>query len=136
MPVSTGRGGGVAIISHANLGISPRPSFKYKSFEVLVPSLLHPHWKTTQPVTSIVTLYRPPGPYTEFLSEFSDFLSPLVINSDKVLIMGDFNIHMDNENYSLTIAFHSLIDCWVSQHINMATHYRYCNHTIDVTQMA
>ena len=70
---------------------------------------MHPNSKATQPVT-LVTLYRPPGPYTEFLSEFSDFLSALVVNSDKILIVGDFNIHMDNENNSLTIAFQSLID--------------------------
>ena len=97
IPRSTGRGGGVATISLANLCISPRPKFKFASFEVLVLHLMHPNSKATQPVT-LVTLYRPPGPYTEFLSEFSDFLSALVVNSDKILIVGDFNIHMVNEN--------------------------------------
>ena len=31
----TGHGLGVAAIYHASLGISPRPEFKFKSFEVL-----------------------------------------------------------------------------------------------------
>ena len=130
IPRSTGRGGGVATISLANLCISPRPKFKFASFEVLVLHLMHPNSKATQPVT-LVTLYRPPGPYTEFLSEFSDFLSALVVNSDKILIVGDFNIHMDNENNSLTIAFQSLIDSiGFSQHVNTPTHHH--NHTIDL----
>ena len=52
----------------------------------------------------MVTLYRPPGPYTDFLEEFSDFLSTLVVQAEKILILGDFNIHMDNVNDSLTVA--------------------------------
>ncbi len=40
----------------------------------------------------------PPGPYTDFLKEFADFLSDLLVNVDKALIVGDFNIHVDNTN--------------------------------------
>lgn len=80
-------------------------------------------WNTTQPVT-LVTLYRPPGP-------FVDFLSTLVVNSYKVLIVGDSNIHMDNENSSLTISFQPLIDSVrFSQHVNTPIHY--FNHIIDL----
>ncbi len=38
---------------------------------------------------ALATVYRPPGPYT-------DFLSDLLVNVDKALIVGDFNIHVDN----------------------------------------
>lgn len=41
------------------------------------------------------------GQYSEFLSEFSKFVSNLVFRIDKVLIGGDFNIHIDLENDSL-----------------------------------
>ncbi len=46
-----------------------------------------------------------PGPYTDFLKEFADFLSDLLVNVDKALIVGDFNIHVDNTNDALGLAF-------------------------------
>ena len=69
--------------------------------------------------------------YVRVLSEFSDFIATLVIISGKILIVGDFDIHMDNENNSLTIAFPSLIDFILfSQHVNAPTHCH--NHSIDL----
>ncbi len=47
---------------------------------------------------NLATVYRPPGPYTDFLKEFADFLSDLLVDVDKALIVGDFNIHVDNTN--------------------------------------
>ncbi len=41
------------------------------------------------------TVYRPPEHHTDFIKEFADFLSELVQAADKVLIVGDFNIHVD-----------------------------------------
>ena len=57
-----------------------------------------------------VIVYRAPGPYTEFLSEFSEFLSALLFKTDKVIIVGDFNIHVYVENDSLGTAFLSQLD--------------------------
>ncbi len=47
---------------------------------------------------ALATVYRPPGPYT-------DFLSDLLVNDDKALIVGDFNIHIDNTDDALGLAF-------------------------------
>ncbi|KAI3367040.1 hypothetical protein L3Q82_009670 [Scortum barcoo] len=58
----------------------------------------------------VAVVYRPPGPYSEFLSEFSEFLSNLVLENDKVIIVGDFNIHVDMDSDSLSTAFISLLD--------------------------
>ncbi len=40
---------------------------------------------------ALATVYRPP----DFLKEFADFLLDLLVNVDKALIVGDFNIHVD-----------------------------------------
>ena len=130
IPRDTGRGGGVAAIFNSSLIINPRPKFNYNSFESLVLSLSQPTWKTLQPVLFVI-VYRPPGPYSEFLSEFSEFLSYLVLSTDKVIIVGDFNIHLDVDSDSLSTAFLSLLDSiGFSQCVNNPTHR--LNHTLDL----
>ena len=55
-------------------------------------------------------MYRLPGPYSEFLSEFSEFLSQLVLSTDKVIVVSDFHNHVDAENDSQNINFNSILD--------------------------
>jgi len=38
----------------------------------------------------LATVYRPPGHHKFVIKEFADFLSELVLASDKVQIVGDF----------------------------------------------
>jgi len=111
--------------------ISPKTKLDYNSFESLVLSLLHPTWKTSQPLLFVIVL-RASGLYSEFVSEFSEFpVSSLVLKSDKVIIAGDFNIHADIDNDSLATAFISLLDSiGFSQGVHKPTH---CfNHTLDL----
>ncbi len=49
----------------------------------------------------LATVCRPPGHHTDFIKEFGDFISELELAADKVLIVGDFNIHVDNEKDAL-----------------------------------
>ncbi len=80
---------------------------------------------------ALATVYRPPGPYTDFLKEFADFLSDLLVNVDKALIVGDFNIHVDNTNDALGLAFADLINSFgVKQNVNGPTD-RF-NHMLDL----
>ncbi len=79
----------------------------------------------------LATVYRPPGHHTDFIKEFADFLSELVLAADKVLIVGDFNIHVDNEKDALGSAFIDILNSiGVRQHISGPTHSR--NHTLDL----
>ncbi len=36
----------------------------------------------------LATVYRQPGHHTDFIKEFADFLSELVLAADKILIVG------------------------------------------------
>ncbi len=77
---------------------------------------------------ALATVYRPPGPYTDFLKEFADFLTDLLVNVDKALSVVDFNIHVDNTNDVLGLAFTDLINYFgVKQNVTRPTH-RF-NHT-------
>ncbi len=53
----------------------------------------------------LATVYRPPGNHAYLINEFGDFLSELVLAADKVLIVGYFNIHFDNEKDALGSTF-------------------------------
>ena len=130
IPRSSGRGGGVAAIFNTRLLINPKPKPGYSSFESLILNLAHPSWKSQKPIM-IVTVYRPPAPYSEFLSEFSEFLSELVLKTDQIIIVGDFNIHVDVDRDSLSCAFNSLLESiGFIQHVNKPTHR--LNHTLDL----
>lgn len=74
VPRSTGRGGGVAAIFRSDLLINPQNNNSYSSFEHLIFSLPHTHNKAIKPLLFVV-LYRPPGPYSQFLDQISDLWS-------------------------------------------------------------
>ncbi len=81
----------------------------------------------------LATVYRPPGHHTDFIKEFADFLSELVLAADKVLIVADFSIHVNNEKYSLESVFIDILNSIaVKQHVSGPTHCR--NHTLDLIQ--
>jgi len=72
--------------------------FQYNFFEVLVLNITLSSVNDKCSLRFVVpTVYRPPGHHTDFIKEFADFLSELVLAADKVLFVGDFNIHADNE---------------------------------------
>ncbi len=128
-------GGGVATIYNNILSISQKTGFKYNSFEVMVLHITLSREKSINdksPVMFVLaTVYRPPGHHTDFIKEFGDFLSELVLAADKVLIVGDFNIHVDNEKDALGSAFIDILNSiGVRQHVSGPTHSR--NHTLDL----
>ncbi|XP_052392085.1 uncharacterized protein LOC127939525 [Carassius gibelio] len=131
-PRQTGRGGGVATIYSDILNVTQKTGYRFNSFEILLLNVtLSDMQKKSNVSLALATVYRPPGPYTEFLKEFADFLSDLLVTVDKALIMGDFNIHVDNANDTLGLAFTDLINSFgVKQNVTGPTH-RF-NHTLDL----
>ncbi len=113
-PRPKGKGGGVATIYSNISSISQRSGFKYNLFKVMV---LHITLSKETSVNDkfpvmfvLATVYRPPGHHTDFIKEFADFLSELVLAAGKVLIVGDFNIHVDNEKDLLGSAFIDILN--------------------------
>ncbi len=54
----------------------------------------------------LAIVYRPPGHNTDFIKEFADFLSDLVLAADKVLIVGGVGSHVDNEKGCIGISIY------------------------------
>jgi len=69
------------------------------------------------------SFYHPPGPYSNFVDEFSEFAADVATYSDNVLLMGDSNIHVNNPCDSLAKAFLSIRDTFgFKQHVQLPTH--------------
>ncbi len=131
-PRQTGRGGGVATIYSDILNVTQKTGYRFNSFEILLLNVSLSDMQNKSVLSlALATVYRTPGPYTDFFKEFADFLSDLLVNVDKALIVGDFNIHVDNTNDALGLAFTDLIHSFgVKQNIIGPTH-RF-HHTLDL----
>ena len=99
-------GWGVATIFSSAFLINPEPKQNFVTIEILILSISDTTMKTP---TMIVVVYQAPGPYTEFLCEFPEYLSTIDVKRDKVIILSYFSISVDAENDSLCTAFLSLL---------------------------
>lgn len=75
-------------------------------------------------------VYRPPGPNSLFLSEFSDFLSS-TMRLSRLLLVGDFNIHVDDDSDLFARGFINIMDSFhFTQHVSGPTYNK--GHMLDL----
>ena len=123
-------------INHGGICVFLRSTFRvrtiglpyYKSMEVLALSI-HGSILTT----TLIVLYRP-GSHSvtaDFFDEFSDLLDRCS-SSNRCIVVGDVNIHLDICESSLSIQFHSLLKCFgLIECVNKSpTHTQ--NHQLDM----
>ena len=80
-------------------------------------------------ILRIIVLYRVPRSHTNkikksvFWSEFSELMERISSSSEKLLLTGDFNIHMDNPSDQETKFFLKILACFgLCQHTREQTH--------------
>ena len=126
------RGGGIALIYKVCLEVRPNKLLKFTQFEHMsCRVIIHKIY------SDIVVFYRPPmSPQnglttTAFLDEWSTFMSQLTICKSELIVVGDVNIHLDNQTLHHTVEFiQSLESHGLQQHIQVPTHHH--GHTLDV----
>ncbi len=125
-------GGGLAFLVKEPSTYNPIPSETFQTFENLAITLQTHSGKLT-----IFNVYRPPtsskhtGTFSKFLSDFDSFLSSVVTIPHKYLITGDFNIPMNKQDNSDTVAFLSLLAAYnLRQLVDFPTHS--ANNTLDL----
>ncbi len=114
-PVLTGRGGGTGLLISNNCKFTPlsSPSIN-SSFESNLVTI-------TYPLKIIfVVVYRPPGPLVNFVEELYLFLSTFPEDGTPLVILGDFNIHLDKPRAA---DFHTLLASFdLKRVLTTATH--------------
>ncbi|CAJ1078415.1 LOW QUALITY PROTEIN: uncharacterized protein LOC116399339 [Xyrichtys novacula] len=117
-PRPEGRGGGIATIHKKDLKIISLSMPTVSSFEHVALKLPAP-----PPPLIIAIIYRPPKPNPDFLTDLSDLLTQLCALSPSILLLGDFNIHIDNPSCSLACEFLDILQHFsFTQHCHFPTH--------------
>ncbi len=92
-------GGGLVIVFKKHFKCNLLPCNALSSFELLLFKL-----RGSLPVTFAV-IYHPPKASGSFLTEFSEFLAHFILSSDRIILCGDFNIHVNDSSDALTKDF-------------------------------
>lgn len=119
-------GGGIAIIHRENVQVRPvkHPQMP-TSFEVL-----ETHTTTGNQTICLLTVYRSQRPdpschipMSVFFNEFRSLMYKYITSPNKLLIVGDFNIHMDEVNDLDTKNFQRILnELDLQQHVLEPTH--------------
>ena len=127
------KGGGVGALLHKGFNVSTNQQLDFKSFEYIDLTLKSPRSDDLR----LVVIYRPPSsgrkaqPMGTFLNELSTLLEVLCISHQKLLITGDFNIHVEYPSNVDARRFTSLLDAAnLCNHVKSPTHKS--GHTLDL----
>ena len=73
---------------------------------------------------TMLGIYRPPADSpTEFLTEFTNWITDVVAHDTNLLIAGDFNLHINNENDDNAANFkESMVVLGLVQQVTRPTH--------------
>ena len=124
-------GGGVAVIYRDELKFTPSKLYKaFCSFEYLLG-----RFSDGTDILNTCVLYRTPGknaqPMSVFFDEFSELLDHLILTPGKLMVLGDFNIQMDDVNNQDCQSMNVILNIYsLKQHVVGSTHES--SHTLDL----
>ncbi|KAK5851193.1 hypothetical protein PBY51_002007 [Eleginops maclovinus] len=124
-PRVSGRGGRLAAVFNDSFKCRLLPTGPYSSFELQLFVV-----EFASPVLCAV-VYRPPKYNKGFIQEFSEFLADTLPKYDKLLICGDFNVHVCCPSDKFATDFKTLLATFnLIQSVDKPTHH--LGHTLDL----
>ena len=131
-PRESGRGGGLAVIYKDNIDIKLLSSNGYRSFEHMEFFM-----RTVSKCIRLCVVYCPPPSAANgltiklFMDEFTTLLTHLNASSGHLLIIGDFNFHLDDRTSSSACQFSELYESFsLHQLVTESTHHH--GHILDL----
>lgn len=126
------KGGGISVIVRDNLRVEADTSHQHKTFEVIDLKI-----RFLSVLIHLAVIYRPPPSVkngctvNEFLEEFGSFLECAAVAPGVLMMAGDFNFHVDNDNDPDAGKFLDLLTSFnLKQHVTSPTHEK--GHTLDL----
>ena len=123
----------IGALLHKGFNVSTNKQLDFKSFEYIDLTLN----SLRSGDLRLVVIYRPPSsgrkaqPMGTFLNELSTLLEVICISHQKLLITGDFNIHVEDPSNVDARRFTSLLDAAnLCNHVKSPTHKS--GHTLDL----
>jgi hypothetical protein len=127
-------GGGIALLYRDSITIKKIRGKEEISFAIEFAEFIV---KSGSFSTRLVIVYHPPyseaHPITDrtFLTEFTAYLESIILSVEPLLIVGDFNLHVDDPNDAVAVAFLDTLESLnLEQHVTGPTHVH--NHTLDL----
>jgi hypothetical protein len=113
------RGGGLALIHLSTVKATRLEDITCPSFEGFTSSL-----SCLQKSVLLIALYRPPRcSVADFLADFEELLERLTTSSHNLLIVGDFNIHMESTTDRHALKLNEILQSYAMvQHVEQPTH--------------
>ena len=118
------QGDGLAIMCKSHLQVKQLDSGSKPSFEYLVCRILEKSVAVTT-----MAIYHPPYSATnnntnaKFIDEFTEYLAESITMYNNIVILGDFNLHINNqENPDTGIFIYTITALGLDQHVDFATH--------------
>lgn len=128
-PRPVGRGGGVGLLYKHGISTKSRVAeHSFRSFECTDVTFIN------RKTFRAIVVYRPPdtgAAISLFFEEFSSLLEEVTVSPEELVIMGDFNFHMDDTDHISARRFGSLLDLFnLKQHVTVPTHKH--GHILDL----
>lgn len=112
-------GGGIAIAHRNTINVRKVESGTTQCFEFSI-------WKLVlKNITlHVIGVYRPPSLSTasQFVIDFFNFMEKTLPNLSNLLVMGDFNLHIHDDNSAISDFRNSLYAMGLEQHVDFSTH--------------
>ena len=135
VPRTSSSGGGVGFLVHKGFDVNIHPRVEVRSFEYMDISVSSPN--TPSDTFQFLVIYRPPYSKknnirpSHFFEELTSILESLHGSARKVILAGDFNLHMDVAGNPDSAAFMELLDMFgLQNHVDFPTHSS--GHTLDL----
>ena len=126
------RGGGTGLLAKKNITVKKIDAGEKKSFEFSQLNIHHDNFRMR-----LLIIYRPqysadhPVTINTFLQEFAEYLESIILSPEPVIIVGDFNIHVDVKDDPDAMKFADLLSSLgLNQLVSEPTHIH--GHTLDL----